>query len=359
MATGVPTTLPASWYTDPAVLRLEHERIFRRTWQYVARSDQVAEPRRFVAARAGHIPVVVLRDDDGGLRGFVNVCRHRGHEIVSGEGSRGALQCPYHAWTYGLDGQLRKAPRADREPGFSTDGLGLLPVAVDTWGPWVFANPDPEAAPLAEHLGELPGLVAGAGLDLGTLRFRERAEWTVEANWKIVAENFLECYHCSVAHPGFSSVVDVSPDAYRLESGPTFLSQYGTLRAPVAAGEKPGPYEVRGEVEGQFHLLWPNFVINVMPGRPNVSAGTMLPAGPGRTARLLDYWFAEDADEEWIRGMRAFDDQVGREDEALVESVHVGLASGVVDRGRLLPESEQLIVAFEAMVERELGAAAA
>jgi choline monooxygenase len=358
MAAGAPTTLPASWYTDPAILRLEQERIFRTSWQYVARADQVAEPRSYAAGRAGEIPVVVVRDDEGELRGFVNVCRHRGHEVVSGSGSRASLQCPYHAWTYGLDGCLRSAPRADREPGFSTEGLGLLPVAVDTWGPWVFANPAADAAPLAEHLGELPDLVARAGLDLDSLRFRERAEWTVEANWKIVVENFLECYHCSVAHPGFSSVVDVSPEAYRLEQGPTFLSQYGTLREPVAAGERPGPYEVRGEVEGQFHLLWPNFVINVMPGRPNVSAGTMLPAGPGRTARVLDYWFAEDADEEWIRGMRAFDDQVGREDEALVESVHAGLASGLVERGLLLPESEQLIVAFEAMVERSLDGAA-
>ena len=354
MAVTRVTTLPASWYSDPEILRLEGERIFRRTWQYVARSDQVASPGQFVAARAGDVPVVVLRDGET-LRGFVNVCRHRGHEVVSGAGVRKSLQCPYHAWTYGLDGCLRAAPRADREPGLDFGELSLLPVAVGEWGPFVFANPDADAAPLEEHLGELPALLAESGLDLARLRFRHRAEWEVEANWKVVAENFLECYHCAVAHPGFSSVVDVAPEAYRLEAHETFLSQYGSVHGAVRSGKRSGPYDPVGEVEGQFHLLWPNFVLNVMPGRPNVSAGTILPAGPGRSARVLDYFFAEDADEDWVRDLLAFDDQVGREDEALVESVQRGLGSGMLDRGQLLGESEKLIVAFEGMVERALG----
>ena len=353
MAATRVTTLPASWYTDPEILRLEGELIFRRSWQYVARADQVAEPGRYVAARAGDVPVVVVRDGET-LRGFVNVCRHRGHEVVSGEGARRSLQCPYHAWTYGLDGCLRAAPRADREPGLDLGELSLLPVAVAEWGPFVFANPDADAAPLSEHLGELPSLLAESGLDLDRLRFRHRSEWEVEANWKVVAENFLECYHCAVAHPGFSSVVDVAPDAYRLEAHETFLSQYGSVHGAVRSGRREGPYDAVGEVEGQFHLLWPNFVLNVMPGRPNLSAGTILPAGPGRSARLLDYWFVEDADEAWVRDLLAFDDQVGREDEALVESVQRGLASGMLERGHLLGESEKLIVAFEALVERAL-----
>ncbi|HSJ94786.1 MAG TPA: aromatic ring-hydroxylating dioxygenase subunit alpha [Gaiellaceae bacterium] len=353
MAIARVTTLPASWYTDPEILRLEGEQIFRRTWQYVARADQVAEPGQYVAARAGDVPVVVVRDGET-LRGFVNVCRHRGHEVVSGAGVRKSLQCPYHAWTYGLDGCLRAAPRADREPGLDLGDLSLLPVAVGEWGPFVFVNPDADAPPLEEHLGELPALLAESGLHLGALRFRHRVEWEVEANWKVVAENFLECYHCAVAHPGFSSVVDVAPEAYRLEAHETFLSQYGSVHGAVRSGKRSGPYDAVGEVEGQFHLVWPNFVMNVMPGRPNLSAGTILPAGPGRAARLLDYWFAGDADEGWVRDLLAFDDQVGREDEALVESVQRGLGSGMLERGQLLGESEKLIVAFESMVERAL-----
>jgi phenylpropionate dioxygenase-like ring-hydroxylating dioxygenase large terminal subunit len=340
MATARVPTLPASWYTDHEILRAERERIVHRSWQYVARADQLDSPRSYVATRAGDVPVVLVRDDEGGLRGFVNVCRHRAHEVVSGEGARATFQCPYHAWTYGLDGRLRTAPRSEREPGFSMDGIALLPISVGTWGPLVFANPDPEAAPLAETLGDLPDRF---GLDLERLRFHERIEWSVEANWKVVLENFLECYHCAVAHPAFNALVDTGPDAYRLSFDGPVLSQHAALRRR------------KSEVEGEFHLIWPNTTMNVFPGRPNLSIGPVLPVGSGRAARFLDYWFAEDADEDWIRELRELDGQVGREDEALVESVQRGLTTGLVDRGVVLPESEQLIVAFESLVERALG----
>ena len=131
MATAAGTrTLPYEWYADPAVLRLEQERIFRACWQYAGRVEQAAEPGAFFTCHAGDVPVVVVRGRDDELRGFVNVCRHRGHLIAEGEGRRETLQCPYHAWTYDLEGSLRSAPRADREPGFDRDTLGRSSPAV-------------------------------------------------------------------------------------------------------------------------------------------------------------------------------------------------------------------------------------
>ena len=349
-------TLPASWYYDTEVARLEHERIFRRAWQYVGRADQVEQPGSYFTSRAGDVPIVVTRDGDGALRAFVNVCRHRGHEVVRGEGRREALQCPYHAWTYALDGSLRSAPRAEREQGFDRRDLSLVPANVETWGPFVFVNPDRDAAPLAETLGELPEIVAGSGVDLDAVRFRERHAWEVDANWKVVVENFLECYHCPVAHRSFSSVVDVGPDAYRLEVHRSFSSQFAVVRASARERESGElPYDPRGEAsEGQFHFLWPNFGLNIMPGRANVSAGPVLPAGPERTARFLDYFFGEDVPEGWAREMIAFDEEVGREDKELVESVQRGLRSGMVEHGRLLPESEKLIRHFQSLVHQAL-----
>ena len=170
---SMPRTLPWDWYVDPGVLRLEQTQIFERFWQYAARADQVAAPGSFAATFAGHVPVVVVRGKDGALRAFVNVCRHRGHLLCDGHGRRETIQCPYHAWTYDLDGRLRAAPRADREPGFDADALGLVPVAAEAWGPFVFVNPDPEATPLAEQLGELPRLLAAGGLDLDSLAVLE------------------------------------------------------------------------------------------------------------------------------------------------------------------------------------------
>ena len=159
-------------------------------------------------------------------------------------------------------------------------------------------------------------------------------------NWKVVVENFLECYHCPTAHPAFSAEVETHPDRYVLEAHPTFASQF-------CRAKKTGE-------PGQFHLLYPNTGINSFPGPPNLSIGPIAPRGPGRTERYLDYFFAPDADEEWLRGFFAFDDQVGREDTALVESVHRGMATGLLDHGRLLLSSEPLLAAFQGWVARRL-----
>jgi choline monooxygenase len=339
-------TIPFDWYSDPAVLRLERERIFRRAWQYAGRADQAAEPGAFFTCDLGGVPVVVVRGKDGELRAFLNVCRHRGSLVCEGEGRRETLQCPYHAWTYDLDGSLRAAPRSDREPGFDKEELGLVPVSVDAWGPFVFVNPDGEAAPLADTLGELPRLVAEAGLDVDALRFLQRSGSEYEANWKVCSENFLECYHCQVAHPGFSKVVDVSVDAYLLEASPTFSTQYGPVRESWR-----GDFDPRGPIaRGQFHFLWPNVTINVMPGHPNLSIGPIVPAGPERTTRFLDYFVGPDVEQAWIDDMLEFDGQVGREDTVLVERVQKGVRGGGVEHGHLLPESERLIAHFQALL---------
>lgn len=327
---GVVRTLPWAWYTDSDRLLVERERIFASAWQYAGHTGQVAEPGSYAPARAGHVPVVLVRDRDGTLRAFLNVCRHRGHPVATGAGRRETLQCPYHGWTYGLDGALRAAPRS-REPGFTPDGIALRPVSVDTWGPLVFVNPALDAPPLREALGRLPELVEVEGLE-----FRFRDEFELAANWKVVCENYLECYHCAVAHPGFSQLVDVSPDSYRLEAEGLVLSQFGAARET-------------GSVGG-FHFLWPNLTINVWPGEPNLSIGPVLPVEPGRTARFLDYFFAPGAGAEATRELLDLDEQVGREDRALVEAVQLGVGTGLLEHGQLLPESERLVARFQELV---------
>ncbi|HEU4942861.1 MAG TPA: aromatic ring-hydroxylating dioxygenase subunit alpha [Gaiellaceae bacterium] len=331
-------TTPWAWYRDPAVLEREDDAIFRRTWQYVG----VLGEHNVVPGWAGRVPVVVTRDAEGAERAFVNVCRHRGSVVVEDAGRRNALQCPYHAWTYGLDGSLRSAPRGD-ELGDRAE-LGLVEIRLGAWGPFRFVDLEGEAPPLDEVLGEVPAMLAEGGIDVEELAFHHRVDWEVAANWKIATENFLECYHCAVAHPGFSAVVETAPGAYRLEARPWHLSQFGRLKDPTGA---PMP-------EGQFHLLWPNTGINVFPGRPNLSIGPILPLAADRTRRILDYFFAPGEDEGWIAEFLEFDDQVGREDARLVESVQRGAGSGVLPEGRLLPESEQLVAAFQSHVRDAL-----
>src|SRR4051794_31846331 len=189
------------------MLRRENELIFGRSWQYAGPLSMLDGPGSFFTCRAGATPIVVVQTREGDLRAFFNVCRHRGHEVAQGCGRRETLQCPYHAWTYDLDGSLRAAPRSDREAAFDASDYGLRPVLVETSGPLVFVNPDVDAMPLHDVLGELPREAAARGVDLTGLAYRGRSrEQVIDANWKIVVENFLECYHCPVAHKSFSKL---------------------------------------------------------------------------------------------------------------------------------------------------------
>ena len=344
-------TLPASWYSDAEVLRLEHERIFRRAWQYAGPAELAGEPGSFFTCRVGTTPIVVVRDRGGELRAFVNVCRHRGHEVARGCGRRETLQCPYHAWTYDLDGSLRAAPRSEREPDFEPDDLGLRPALVDTWGPLVFVNPDTAALPLRDVLGELPREAAARGVVPTGLEYRGRSrEQVIDANWKIVVENFLECYHCPVAHKSFSKLIDVDPDAYTLTTARWNSSQYGPLQD---GGELP--YDPVGEIRAsQFHFVWPNWTLNVLPGPPHVRVLVFQPLGPNQTASFVDGFWAPGTPDAIIEELTAFGAEVGREDRELVESVHRGLRSGAIDHGRLLLGSERLIQHFQLLVHDAL-----
>jgi phenylpropionate dioxygenase-like ring-hydroxylating dioxygenase large terminal subunit len=346
----VQRTLPYAWYTDPEILRREEERIFRPAWQYAGHLGELPEPGTFFTTRAGRTPLVVTHARDGELRAFVNVCRHRGFPVAGGRGRRETLQCPYHAWTYGLDGTLRAAPRSEEEPDFPREELSLVPASVDTWGPFVFVNALPDPEPLADALGSLPAQVAELGLDVDALVFHSRWEAELETNWKVACENFLECYHCQVAHPAFAELVDVSPDAYALSTDGRLSSQ----RGPVRERGRRGTW-VDGELpRSQFHFLWPNLGVNIFPGRPNLSIGPIVPLAPERTHRFLDYFFGADVDQEWIDELLAFDDQVGREDRALVEGVQRGIASGALEHGWLLGRSEQLIAHFQQLTAAAL-----
>ena len=262
-------TLPASWYSDAEIHRLELERIFARTWQYAGRADAVDRSAR----------------------------RHR----------------------------------------------------VETWGPFAFFNADPDARPLAEALGPLPDHLARGGVELDQLRFRERVVWDAQAvNWKIGIENYLECYHCPVAHPSFSRLIDVDPDAYLLESDGLLMSQFGPVRD--APGER-APYRPEGPIErAQYHFLWPNLTLNVEPGPLNLSLDVWLPAGPHELRGHTDYFFGEDVPDDKARELMAFGAEVAAEDMSLVVSVQAGLDSGAIPHGRLLVSSEHLIQHFQRLV---------
>lgn len=350
--------LPLVWYADDEITALEGERIFSRSWQYVGHVGQLGDPGCFITTKVGVVPLVVARHKDGELYAFHNVCRHRAAEVVLEPcGKSRMLVCHYHAWSYNMDGTLQAAPRADREQEFDKSELSLPRVRVETWGPFVFVNLDLDAPSLSDALGEVPQLVADAGIDVDSLVFNQRMDYHMDCNWKVSIENYLECYHCPGAHPGFSHVLDTNFDAYDLQATEAFAWQRGPLRplAPGAVVAAEGYTGRDGEVEaGIYIVVWPSLTININPGLQNMSIGPMLPAGSGRTHAYLDYFFGENVTEEWIAGMLEFDNEVAAEDQVLIESVQRGIESGSVERARLLQASERLVVAFQHHVARRI-----
>jgi choline monooxygenase len=341
-------TLPAEWYTDPTLFTREQERIFAANWNYTGRVEQVAKPGDFLTTRVGDVPVVIVRDEARALRAYANVCRHRGSEVVlEKRGNRRTLQCHYHAWTYGLDGALRAAPHCQEQAGFNKADYSLTPLALETFGRFIFVNTGSPSCSLAETLGQLPQVVGSTGADVDSLVFRERREYAIQANWKVVVENFLECYHCAVSHPGFADLIDLNK--YQVIPYERCSIQRGPLKSASRAASSRG-FGTDGGQEGIYTYLWPNFMLNVYPGAGNASTNLIVPIDEHHCLAVYEFFFAETMPEDEQRAMVEFIDQVQREDIVIVESVQRGLRSGFYQQGQLILSRENGIQHFQRLV---------
>lgn len=334
-------TLPAHWYADPAIYAAERERIFNRSWQYAGYTEQVAKPGDFFTTQIGDVPVVIARDADAKLHAFANVCPHRGSEVVlECSGNRRTLQCHYHGWTFNLDGSLRNAPRANEQEAFAKESLGLIPLGLETWGPLIFVNPDRRAGKFGDVIGELPGIIATAEIDMERLRMLRRDHYEFAANWKIVIENFNECYHCPIAHPKFSEFIDT--DKYQSHTEHEFFSTYyGPYFKPRGAGVT-------------YATLWPNAMLAASIDPMALQVICAHPIDSGHTHETVDYFFAEGTTDAEIAAYAELSDLVTREDIVLCESVQRGMRSGVVAHGNLMLSRERGIQHFQKLVYRFL-----
>jgi choline monooxygenase len=353
------STLPAAWYLNAEYYAKEQQNIFRRFWQYVGLAEQVAHKGDFFTSQVGEVPVVVARDLTGTLRAFVNVCRHRGSILVEAScGNRKTLQCPYHAWTYTLEGALYAAPGMADETDFDKAAFSLVAARIEQWGPFLFTSLDPQARPVRDYLGELPDLVAQTGLDLDNLKRRVHQTYEIQANWKILTENYLECYHCPVAHPAFCDLIDVNE--YQITEYEFFSTQGGSLKASAKEGRGKHSYDAsQGVQEGFYAYLWPNFTLNIYPGPGNVSLNLFLPLGVDRSLAMYDYCFADAVSDKDGEDFVRFIDQVQREDTALCESVQRGMQTGFFTQGKLMLTREKGLQHFQRLVHRFVEAAPA
>jgi choline monooxygenase len=345
-------TIPAAWYTDADVYALERRAVFAGSWQVAGRAADVAAPGSFLTAEIAGEPVLVVRDQEGVLRAFANVCRHRAAPVMTEPcGTATRLRCRYHGWTYDLAGRLRGAPEFDGVADFRREDHGLPPLAVAVWGPWVWVHGGAGPPPLAEFLAPLPGRV-GAGLS--GLHFAGRRAYDVACNWKVYVDNYLDGgYHVHTIHPSLAGVLDYAH--YRTEiHGNTSVQLSPTRPGP---GEDAAARTRTGEA--QYWWAFPNFMLNRYEGV--LDSNQVLPLGPDRCRVVFEFYFARTEGPEaeaFIRESLAVADQVQQEDVGVCEQVQRGLGSRTFTAGRFSVRRECGGHHFHQLLARRLQAAA-
>ncbi len=350
-------TLSSREYLDPDIFQRERRSIFGKTWQLAGRLKDLERPGDFVPVTILDEPIVLVRDTEGLLRGFYNVCRHRAGQVALSRGNRKSLQCQYHGWTYGLDGALRTAPEMDDAAGFDRGEFGLRPVRVAAWGPFVFVSLDIDGPELAEVMGAIPDEVSRSGYDIDRMSLVERREYVVECNWKVYVENYLEGYHIPIAHPALFKELDY--DAYSVETFRWYSKQHAPVRE-LKAGEVHGRDRrfIRspdGEDEALYYWLYPNTMFNIYPD--NMSMNQVIPLSADRTLTVFEWYFAEPGTGEGWESMQqaiAFSDQIQQEDIVICEQVQRGLRSSSYEAGRLSPRRENGVYHFQNLVREAL-----
>jgi choline monooxygenase len=325
------STIPSPWYFDARIARLEKERVFAHTWQAAGRLDQVREKGQFFTAQLGEEPIVVARGEDDVLRAFYNVCRHHAAAVVTeAQGCAKQFRCPYHGWTYGNDGALKGMVEFEGVCDFDRAKNGLVPVAVDTWENFVFVNLDGAAGALKDFLANLPELVRPLKLS-ETLHFFDRRVYTLNCNWKVYVDNYLDGgYHVPHAHKGLSSVIEYT--SYTIEN-----FKRACLQSSPLTSDSGSEASVASTRQGRAFYLWlyPNFMINAYEGV--MDTNLVLPLTVDKCAVVFDYYFADTTATAKQRNSESIrvSEVVQDEDMAICDAVQRGLASRAYLAGRL------------------------
>ena len=324
-------TIPAPWYTDPRIAHLELQNVFSRTWQAVGRTAQVEKPGQYVTATIAGEPIVAVRGSDGILRAFYNVCRHHAMTVMNEPcGHAQHMRCPYHGWTYNLEGELRGMTEFEGVSNFDSAQNGLVGVRVEIWENFIFVNLDPHAAPLREFLGALVGL--SKPLNFGGLKFIERRSYIQQCNWKVYVDNFLDGgYHVPHMHKGLNSVLDYTN--YTIEN----VDRCCVQSSPVAVDKSSEASAAATRKGDRAYYFWqyPNFMLNWYEGY--LDTNLVIPLAVDRCEVIFDFYFGDSSEAQmpYIRESMGVSERVQQEDIVICDGVQRGLSSRAYQAGRL------------------------
>jgi len=329
------STIPASWYTDADVLQLEKRTVFSNSWQLAARLDQLREAGNFVTTEIAGEPIVVVRGNDRQIRGFFNVCRHHAAAVMTeSEGTAPQMRCPYHGWTYSLEGALKGMPDFSGVCDFDRASNGLVAVDVATWEQWVFVKlggrSGDSKSSLDDFLGnDLVNQINALAID--RLHWMERRRYTIDCNWKVFVDNYLDGgYHVPHLHKGLDSVLDYS--SYTIENGERFCLQSSPM---VSADAEAQTGEVRTGDRARYYWIYPNLMINCYEGV--MDTNLVRPLAVDRTEVTFDFYFADVSESARERNLASIEvgDRIQQEDLDICKSVQRGLQSRAYNAGRL------------------------
>ena len=326
------SSLRAAAYTQQDWFNADVQQILAKTWQWVCHVEKLRAPGSYVTADiAGH-PIAIVRDREGELRAFYNVCKHRAHMLLSGEGKTNLITCPYHAWTYRLDGVLVRAPHTGTLEDFHTGDICLDQVLVEEFCGFVYVNLNPGAQALKDVSGDLGKEIMHWAPDVADLTFGHRLTYDIRSNWKNVVDNFLECYHCPVSHKDFCTLVDM--DTYKV----TTHGIYSSHMADAGQGTNKA-YDVSNATVRTHAVwwLWPTTCLMRYPGRSSMIVLNIMPMGPDRTLETYDFYLeTPEPDAMEVEAIKYLDEVLQVEDIGLVESVQRGMSTPAFDQGRIV-----------------------
>jgi choline monooxygenase len=354
------STIPSSWYTDQRIFELEKETVFTKSWQVAARIDQLIKSGDYVTTEIGDEPIVIVRGNDNQLRGFFNVCRHHAAAVMTErEGHANQMRCPYHGWTYSLEGELKGTPDFNDVCSFDRAENGLIPIQIAVWKKWVFARLAGQSQPLNESDAELARFIGAelteqfGNLDLENLHWFERRSYNLNCNWKVFVDNYLDGgYHVPHLHKGLDSVLDYSN--YTIKNGERFSLQSSPI-VGSATDDQIGA--VRSGNRALYYWLYPNFMMNFYEGI--LDTNLVRPLSIDRTEVVFDFYFADVSEAAREKNLASVNvgDRIQQEDLDICDSVQRGLNSRAYDAGRLSVRREAGEHLFHRLLHTDLKAA--